>query len=108
MSDISNQKPITSFFQAPKRSRPHESDVETTDNRPSKLSKPIRINDSNSSDTETDKNNLHNDQDEVLSTHFSEEEFFFIEYRDNLNFFINKNFTFNNINIIIKEKKNDD
>jgi len=77
MSDAPNQKPITSFFQAPKRSRPIEADeyeAATTDNRPSKLSRPIHIRDSDSqSESETNRNtsisiqdNLN--EDKVLST----------------------------------------
>src|SRR5947207_3727498 len=91
MSNTSNQKPITSFFQAPKRSRPCESDVETTDDRPSKLSRAIRIRDSDSPGTETDREKLHNNLDEVLSTHFSEDrEILSIKYRDNSNLSINE------------------
>lgn len=54
MSDTPNQKPITSFFRAPKRSRPPESDVEIADNRPSKLPIPNRnSDDSDLLDSET-------------------------------------------------------
>jgi len=75
MSNALNQKPITSFFQAPKCSRPTEADeATTTDNQPSKLSRPIRIRDSDSeSESETNRNtsisiqdNLN--EDKVLST----------------------------------------
>ena len=88
MSDASNQRPITTFFQAPKQSRASNfENIDTTDNRPSKLSTPIRsIWDSNSSNGKTNGDNLNNDShDEVLSiTNFSVEDgkILSIEYRD--------------------------
>ena len=88
MSDTSNRRPITTFFQAPKRSRPSDSEnIDTTDNRPFKLSTPIRsIGNSNSSDSETNGENLNNDShNQVLSvTNFSVEdrEILSIEYED--------------------------
>ena len=78
MSDTPNQKPITSFFQVPKRSRtPNSENIETTDNRPSKLSTPVcSIRDSDSSNSKTNGDNLNNDScDYVLSiTNFSVED----------------------------------
>ena len=78
------------FFQALKRSRPPDSEnIETIDNRPSKLSTPIRsIWDSNSSNGKTNGDNLNNDShDEVLSiTNFSVEDgkILSIEYGDDV------------------------
>ena len=85
MSDA--QRPITTFFQAPKRSRPFDS--ENIDNRPSKLSTPIySIRDSNSSDSKTNGENLNIDSyNQVLSvTNFSVEdrEILSIEYEDGI------------------------
>src|SRR5438552_2060169 len=78
MSDASNQRPITTFFQAPKQSRASNfENIDTTDNRPSKLSTPIHsIGNSHSSNSETNGENLNNDShNQVLSvTNFSVED----------------------------------
>ena len=69
MSDTVSQKSITAFLRAPKRSRPDEDEI--TDNRPSKLSIPIHIRDSDSDNDslESKKNppiSIDDNEDEVL------------------------------------------